>query len=225
MLALTHHFIVQCAAWTSGHTPLTKEFKAYAILGDDIVIYNSIVAKAYHRLITKLGVECNLSKSIMSPMGLGLEFAKRTFFKGSDVTPTPLKELHAALSSPTAIVEYARKYNLTIPQMIKVAGFGYKVVGSSNRPFDKITNVKVRYIIFSDFIQNPSLFLLALKVKALGIKPANFVRVLQAFIIDYSQKTLIKYNLAMRELQWFKDPHHWIRTCKSSVLDDLLFST
>jgi len=38
MLALTHHFIVQCSAWISGITPKTVLFKDYAVLGDDIVI-------------------------------------------------------------------------------------------------------------------------------------------------------------------------------------------
>jgi hypothetical protein len=38
MLALTHHFIVQCAAWQTGITPKTALFDEYAVLGDDIVI-------------------------------------------------------------------------------------------------------------------------------------------------------------------------------------------
>lgn len=69
-----------------------KLFADYAILGDDIVIYNSHVAKRYHSLILSIGVECNLSKSILSPKGIGLEFAKRTFFHGDNVSPSPLKE-------------------------------------------------------------------------------------------------------------------------------------
>jgi hypothetical protein len=52
-------------------------FKDYAVLGDDIVIFNAPVAKLYHRVITSLGVECNLAKSICSPKGTALEFAKK----------------------------------------------------------------------------------------------------------------------------------------------------
>jgi len=49
MLALTHHVIVQVAAARVG---FDKTFTDYAILGDDIVVANQSVAKAYHALMT-----------------------------------------------------------------------------------------------------------------------------------------------------------------------------
>lgn len=74
MLALTHHFIVQMAAIRVGKS---NWFEDYAVLGDDIVIADKAVAESYHYLMTTwLGVDINLSKSIVSDVGV-MEFAKR----------------------------------------------------------------------------------------------------------------------------------------------------
>jgi len=221
MLAITHHFIVQVAAWTSGVTPKDKIFKGYAVLGDDIVIYDKIVASAYHSLILSLGVECNLSKSIISPKGLGMEFAKRIFLKGGiDISPAPLKEFYSAMGSVNALIEYGRKYKLTTTSLVKVAGFGYKVIASCNKPFHKITNLKVRYLIFNDFITNPKLVTAALRSRALGISSSQFSH----YILDYAKAfalDLIKrYELILTN-------HNLIfggmfnRITKSTILDQL----
>jgi len=164
----------------------SKIFTDYAVLGDDIVIYNQKVAKRYHYLIEALGVECNLAKSITSPKGLGLEFAKRTLFNGMDVSPCPIKELFMALASPTALVEYGRKYSLSAPQLVKVAGFGYKVISGCNKPFHKISNMKVRFLVFSDFLSNPKTALAGLRAKALGFSLEEFSRNLESFALNFS---------------------------------------
>jgi len=153
MLAVTHHFIVQVAAWEVGFSRKVL-FKDYAILGDDIVIFNSRVAKRYHTLITSLGVECNLAKSIMSHKGLGLEFAKKTFYLGFNISPTLLSELYAALQSPVELWEYGRRYKLSLARLLKVAGFGYKVVGGTNRPL-WMQNLKVRYLATTMALRDP----------------------------------------------------------------------
>lgn len=62
MLALSHHVIVQCAALNAGK----NQFEAYCILGDDIVIADDAVASEYLKLMTMLGVDINLSKSLQS---------------------------------------------------------------------------------------------------------------------------------------------------------------
>lgn len=72
MLALTHHVIVQVAARRAGF----EKFEDYAILGDDIVIANGAVAKIYLQIIKDLGVDVNLSKSLVSKDSVA-EFAKR----------------------------------------------------------------------------------------------------------------------------------------------------
>lgn len=154
MLALTHHFIVQCSAWISGQTPSGVWFKEYAVLGDDIVIFNTVVAKCYHRLITDLGVECNINKSIMSPSGDALEFAKQTFYKGTCVSPITFKGFYSALESVPSLVEWGKTYHLTLSQLLKSAGFGYRVLGGLNKPINK-QNIKTQYVIFGLLSMNP----------------------------------------------------------------------
>lgn len=74
MLALTHHIIVQVAAHRSGVIPRSEWFRDYALLGDDIVIANDLVASNYKAIMTDLGVEINMTKS---HVGDCCEFAKR----------------------------------------------------------------------------------------------------------------------------------------------------
>lgn len=62
MLALTHHVLVRHAALKAG----IHNFKDYALLGDDIVIANDVVASNYLELMMTLGVKINLSKSVVS---------------------------------------------------------------------------------------------------------------------------------------------------------------
>lgn len=71
MLALTHHVIVQIAAQRCGYESI---FTKYAVLGDDIVIADDTVAKAYLVIMKTLGVDVNLVKS---HQGSVAEFAKR----------------------------------------------------------------------------------------------------------------------------------------------------
>jgi len=148
MLAYTHHFIVQVAAWRSGVVSVGKLFKGYAVLGDDICIFNKKVSLHYLKLVKSLGVECNLSKSIISPKGLGVEFAKKTFYKGVNVSPTPFAELGEALRSLPALIELGRKYKLSFPSAVAVAGFGYKVLGGLNKPYREL-NSRIRVMKFS----------------------------------------------------------------------------
>jgi hypothetical protein len=100
MLALIHHFIVQVAAWEAGK-PMSKLFTDYAVLGDDLVISGHKVAKSYLRILKDLGVDCNLSKSVLSKDGIGLEFAKTTFIDRVNVSPISLDELSQSLSDAT----------------------------------------------------------------------------------------------------------------------------
>jgi hypothetical protein len=62
MLAITHHTIIRYAALKAG----IHDFRSYAVLGDDVVIANDEVAEHYLEIMNDLGVEINLSKSIIS---------------------------------------------------------------------------------------------------------------------------------------------------------------
>jgi len=105
MLALVHHMMVQYAAWKAG---CRGWFEKYAVLGDDLVIGDHLVAKQYLELCRVIGVEINLAKSIVSD-NLSLEFAKRFFHKGEEVTPIPLLGLAVGWLGVRDIAEIARQ--------------------------------------------------------------------------------------------------------------------
>jgi len=103
MLALTHHVIVQIAAYRVG----LKNFTHYALLGDDIVIANNAVAQSYHHIMTEiLGVEINLSKSLIS--ATHFEYAKRLVSEECELTPIGPKNLLILLRSPTGLISVLR---------------------------------------------------------------------------------------------------------------------
>nr|WAY16597.1 putative RNA-dependent RNA polymerase [Rhizoctonia solani mitovirus 116] len=145
-LALIHHFIVQFCAYKVYGT--LKWFTMYAVLGDDIVIGDRLVAEEYKAIMARLGVVIGLPKSIISSSGTTLEFAKRTIHNGVDVSPVPLKELQATFRSPSALVTFSRKYNLGFTGVAKLLGFGYRVLGGLNRPFNSL-NGKLKMVIFA----------------------------------------------------------------------------
>nr|WAY16621.1 putative RNA-dependent RNA polymerase [Binucleate Rhizoctonia mitovirus 9] len=148
MLAFTHHFIVQFAAYQSGESKGTSWFQDYAVLGDDIVIGNAKVAKAYLRIMRVLGVGIGLHKSLISASGTALEFAKRTIFKGMDVSPITLSEFQASLNSPAGAVLFIKKYALSLQAFLKACGYKYNVLGRLHQPLGKL-NSKVRLIILA----------------------------------------------------------------------------
>lgn len=87
--ALWHHDIVQLSYnWENFHKgrPL-RFFKQYRILGDDIVIFNTKVAKRYQWLLKQLGININLSKSIIGTSESSqIEFAKRLAKDGKEMS-------------------------------------------------------------------------------------------------------------------------------------------
>lgn len=154
MLAFTHHFIVQCAAWHAGVVPVGTLFRDYAVLGDDLLIGNSKVRRSYLLIVDALGVECGIAKSILSPKGTAVEFAKRTFWKGIDVSPVPVLEFVMANLTLAEAVALAKKYNLTFPKLLRALGYGYRVLGSLNKHIGKL-NSRVRALLFAySFPQN-----------------------------------------------------------------------
>lgn len=108
MLALTHHVVVRYAANQVG----IPNFSHYALLGDDIVIANTEVAKRYHEIMTVvLGVDINLSKSLVSEHSL--EFAKRLITTEGEVSPVGAKNLLVALKTlkgiPSVLLDLSNK--------------------------------------------------------------------------------------------------------------------
>jgi hypothetical protein len=96
--------IVQVAASRVGHK---RMFRDYALLGDDICIADTAVAKSYLSLMTDYGVDINLSKSLESDIGVS-EFAKRLFKDEADLTPMPPKLITLLMSQFRALPTLVR---------------------------------------------------------------------------------------------------------------------
>lgn len=129
MLAMTHHAIVQLAA-SRAYPKKPSWFLDYALLGDDIVLADKLVAKEYLGLMATLGVDVGLAKSLVSSTG-SLEFAKRTWVKGRLATPFSLAEMSIAVSNVAALEELWRKSlqfgaPLRLAAVARFSGFGYK---------------------------------------------------------------------------------------------------
>jgi hypothetical protein len=145
MLALTHHALVQCSAFLAGKG--NQWFSDYAVLGDDIVIADQEVANAYLQLLRAIGVEVGLHKSLVSKRGTALEFAKRTFYKGTDVSMLPISEFIAAVGNLGALGEYVRKYSLTLGQVFTCLGYGYKTKGAISKRLHKMQPRMANYLV------------------------------------------------------------------------------
>jgi len=79
--SLTHHAFTEYCAFKA-----TKKlgFRKYAILGDDIVIWDKSVSTMYRRLMKEIGVSISESKSFTSQTGAFFEFAKRISLNGEE---------------------------------------------------------------------------------------------------------------------------------------------
>lgn len=106
-LAVTHHYLVQIAAEEAG---IKTWYGGYCIIGDDIVIRDQKVARAYKTVMSKLGVPINMAKSVVSVNGT-FEFAKRTFWRNSDISSVPVRLLDTAGS------EMASLYSLMLSEL------------------------------------------------------------------------------------------------------------
>jgi hypothetical protein len=149
MLALTHHCIVQWAWYRvcrRGHGIWTW-YQDYAVLGDDVVILGDLVAREYVKLMTALGVEISMHKSLVSKSGLGLEFAKRTFLRGEDVSAVPLAEVLVARNNMPALMELVRKYRMTLGQYLSFLKFGYRAKGGSTGHLWRISKRLRNYLV------------------------------------------------------------------------------
>lgn len=134
MLALVHHAIVQWAALRAGVITAGKQWYAgYAILGDDVVIVGKTVALEYSRLMKALDVGIGDHKSLVSKSGTTLEFAKRTFRNGVDVSMVPFAEFVMGRLNLAGLMELVRKYSLTLGQMLSVLGYGYRAKANASK--------------------------------------------------------------------------------------------
>jgi len=94
MFTLSHHMLVQYAAFLAGCYPTKK----YILLGDDIVITDDKVAAEYVKLCAGIGVEISAMKTHVSLTTY--EFAKRWFHHGVEVSGYPVSMIVSTLKAP-----------------------------------------------------------------------------------------------------------------------------
>lgn len=81
--ALWHHIIIEHCAFKVG----INTFRDYAVLGDDVVIWNSAVANRYQKTMKFLGIPINQSKSVTGDSTRSqIEFAKRHARDGVEIS-------------------------------------------------------------------------------------------------------------------------------------------
>jgi len=104
--------------------------------------------RQYLMILESLGVQCGLHKSLISPKGLALEFAKRVFYKGVDVSPVPVLEFEAGNAGLGAFKEIVMKYKLSTAKALQAYGVGWKVRSWLNKPLGKLSS-RIRLVILS----------------------------------------------------------------------------
>jgi hypothetical protein len=99
------------------------------VLGDDIVIYNKQVADSYLNVMTSLGVDISMTKTLYSHKGI-FEFAKRLVSPTSILSGLSLAELTAGKYSLSIALQTFRSYNFmpNIYHFMRYFGFGYKAI-------------------------------------------------------------------------------------------------
>jgi hypothetical protein len=123
MLALTHHAMVQFAAYRAGEA---KWFDRYAVLGDDIVIADDRVAREYRKFCDMVGLGIGIAKSLEA-RGKTLEFAKKFFFRGELVSGLPVKFWAAAQHSAGVAHALSVWYPAgSLANFVRALGVGFK---------------------------------------------------------------------------------------------------
>lgn len=127
MLALSHHLIIQWAAFTCRRSEWDYIFRDYIVLGDDVVIFDPYVAsRYYHIMVNILGVKIGLAKSIIARNSWTLEFAKRYYLGGSSANMVPFRDILVTQLSTAVMSEFQLKHKLSFNHYLKLRSMGYK---------------------------------------------------------------------------------------------------
>lgn len=133
MLALTHHFLWQWAAWRSGVNPTFRWFKEYAVLGDDSASRLRPVVDEYLKICHELGVKVNLAKSLLSRGGC-LEFAKRFMTPRGDCSPVSMGELLVSKVNFSVMSNWPRKRPIRLADLLYIMGYKHRTVSTITKP-------------------------------------------------------------------------------------------
>jgi hypothetical protein len=135
MLALTHHAIVQYAAYKAGYK---QWFDLYAVLGDDIVIAHDGTAKQYVKFCERIGLGIGIAKSLVAK-GKTLEFAKKLYFRGEHVSGLPLKFWAAAQNTLGVAHALSAWYpGGSLANFVRALGTGFKGASKVALPWARV---------------------------------------------------------------------------------------
>jgi hypothetical protein len=102
-------------------------FEDYVVLGDDVVIFDSLVGSAYFHIMTEiLGVSIGLAKSIKSYHGLILEFAKKFWVNGRRCFVVPVRDCIVSCLSTDTLTEFMHKHDQSLNDYLRMRGLGFK---------------------------------------------------------------------------------------------------
>jgi hypothetical protein len=118
------------------------------VLGDDVVIFDPLVAAAYFHIMTELlGVKIGLAKSIKSYNGFILEFAKKFWVKGKRCFVVPLRDCIVSCLSTDTLSEFMRKHNQDLNSYLRMRGLGFRSRSKYRNDFWSMPNRLRVYLI------------------------------------------------------------------------------
>nr|QDH89123.1 MAG: RNA-dependent RNA polymerase [Mitovirus sp.] len=103
--------------------------------------------KEYAGIMTSLDVGIGAHKSLISTTGKAMEFAKRTFLNGVNVSMVPFAEFVVGRQSLAGLLELTRKYSLSFGQMLSVLGYGYRAKASASKRLFSLPKRLRNYIV------------------------------------------------------------------------------
>jgi hypothetical protein len=152
-------------------------------------------------MMKRLGVDINLAKSIVSPKGTALEFAKRTLIKGQDVSPIPFKEQSAAHRNVSNALSFQARHNIDTLHLLRFLGYGYKV--DPTKPNSVVTTLKLALAIPKNYKDLLSIFSLERPYIDLNghSYPLSMVRktlltIVRTELIRLKRATILSYELS-----------------------------
>ncbi|XP_042517490.1 uncharacterized mitochondrial protein AtMg01410 [Macadamia integrifolia] len=126
LFSLSHHVLV----WYCAELAYPgKRFSNYAILGDDVVIGDPVVARHYEESLSKLEVPISYLKSLISDVG-AFEFAKRFRVREGrkDISPISFRTLCGA-GHPFGLMAIQEKYPCRrFSSLLRIGGLVYSPI-------------------------------------------------------------------------------------------------
>jgi hypothetical protein len=148
VMALTHHIIVQVAAFRAGYRYL---FQDYCLLGDDIRIDVDKVAEQYIKLLSELDMPISMQKTHTSKEGF--EFAKRWFISGEEVTGFSVSGLLSVFKSYSQLHNFfenqiSHGFKIPFSGQVELISAVHKIIYEKNFIINKTHSMIKMYTVF-----------------------------------------------------------------------------